>query len=113
LRNRLQERQRSRECDNIGDVLDFAALDFAIFRVVIAVGQQFDDCGEARPAVGFAHDFVRNQAMFEGPAGPHAGDRGRGINEHPVHIEEHGTAMNQSHRQSCIPSVKNVSTKGF
>jgi len=76
----VAKRQMIRLLHNQHELFDLAALDFAIFGVVIAARQQFDDRGQARPAMRLAHDFVRNQAVFKGPASPHARDGGRGVN---------------------------------
>ena len=96
----MQETQSSGERDNIRDVFDFAAFDFAIFGVMIAKGEQFTDGGEARAAVGLAHDVVGHKTVFESPGSPDTGYGGRGIDEDAVHVEEDCAALDRSHRQN-------------
>jgi hypothetical protein len=79
LRESLQDLERAGEGDYAFDVFDFAALDFAIFGVVVGVGEEFADGGEAGAAVGLADDFVGNEAVFIRPDGPDAGYRGGGV----------------------------------
>jgi len=90
----LQKVQGSGERRYIRDVLDFAAFDFAIFRFVITVGKKLADCGHARSAMAFVHDFGWFKAVGVGPTCPHARDGRSGIDENAIHVEEHGTALN-------------------
>jgi hypothetical protein len=94
LRERLQDFERAREGNYAIDVFDFAALDFAIFGVVIGVRQEFADGGEARATVGLADDIIGDEAVFVGPDGPDTGDCGGGVDEHAIEIEEHSAALN-------------------
>jgi hypothetical protein len=103
LRERSQDLYGAREGDDAVGVFDLAALDFAIFGLVVGVGEKFADRGEARAAVSLANDFIGNEAMFFRPERPDAGYRGRGVNENAVQIEEYAAGVN-FHR-SMIPSL--------
>src|ERR1700682_201911 len=69
---------------------------------MVGGGEEFADGGEAGAAVGLADHFVGDEAVFIRPDGPDAGDRGRGVYQDAVEIEEHTSALN-FHR-SMIPS---------
>jgi hypothetical protein len=45
---------------------------------------------------GFDDEFGI-QALLDGPTGPGASNRGRGINENAIHVEEQGRAKDTSH----------------
>src|SRR5277367_3164001 len=113
FRKSLQEVQCSRKCYDIRDILNFPALEFAIFCLVVAIREQFDNCCEARPTMRSAHDFVWVKAMLEGPAGPNTSDRRRRVHKHAIHVEQHRTTLNQNHRGSYLPFIKNVIPKDF
>jgi hypothetical protein len=78
---------RTWKSDDIGNVLDFHAFDFAVFGFVIPVGKKLADGRDAGPAVRLVHDLFGNEAVRHSPLGPNAGDGGRGIDQHAVHIE--------------------------
>src|SRR6266851_5042405 len=91
---RLQKLQRAGEGNYAFHVFDFAAFDLAIFRIVIGVGKQLANGGDARPAVRLAHDFVGHEAVLRGPFCPYARDGRSGVHEHAVEVKEHATAPN-------------------
>jgi hypothetical protein len=101
LRERLQKFEGAGEGNHAIDVFDFAALDFTIFGFVVSVGEEFADGGDARAAVGLAHDFVGIESMFLRPDRPNAGYGGSGVDEDAVKIEEHTAALN--FHSSMIP----------
>jgi hypothetical protein len=94
--------QSAGERDYISDVFDFAAFDVAIFGVVIAPREQFDDGGETGSAVRVAHDFLGDKAMFKSPSGPNAHDSGSGVNEDAIHVEEYSSAVDPCHRLNWL-----------
>src|SRR5260370_639526 len=91
---RLQKFQRAGEGNYAFHVFDFAAFDLAILRVVIGVGKQLANGGDAGPAMRLAHEFVGHEAVLRGPFCPHARDGGGGVDEHAVEVKEHATAPN-------------------
>jgi hypothetical protein len=80
----LQDFESAGEGNHAFDVFDFTALDFAIFGVMVGVGEKFTDGSEAGAAVGLADDFIGDEAVFVGPDGPDARDGGRGVYEDAV-----------------------------
>src|SRR6476646_6942117 len=58
-----------------------------------------------------SNDFLGHKAVFERPHGPDAGDSGRGIDEHAVHVENYAAASNRSHRLGCFPLINILATR--
>ena len=100
----MQEFEGAGERNYAVDIFDFAALDFAIFGIVVGMGEELADSGEAGAAVGLADDFFGDEAVFVGPDGPDARDRGGGVHQDAVEIEEHTAAVN--FHGSMIPSFR-------
>ncbi len=64
---------------------------------MIAVGEEFDDSGEAGATVSFANDFGTIEAVFESPFVPDALDGGGGVDEDTVHVKEDSFATDRRH----------------
>jgi hypothetical protein len=94
LGERSQKVEGTGEGNHAYDVFDLAELDFAIFGVVVGVGEELADGGEAGAAMGLADDFFGDEAMLVGPGRPDACDGGSGVDEDAVEIEEHTAAEN-------------------
>jgi len=75
----LQQLHRTGQRNDVFYVGDFAALDFAILRSMIRIGEEFANRGDAGTPVRFLYDFVGVETMFVRPARPGAGHRWRGI----------------------------------
>lgn len=95
-RERTEKGERAGQGNYAFEILNFAALDFAIFRGVVGMGKVFADGGQAGAALGSARDLLRVKAMFERPPCPHPGYGGRGVNEHAIQIEQESAAANLS-----------------
>jgi hypothetical protein len=98
--------QSAGERDDISDVFDLAAFDIAIFGVVIAPREQFDDGGETGAAMRVAHDILGHKAMFKSPSGPNARDSGSGVNQHAIHVEEYSSAVDRGYGLSCVLKIQ-------
>lgn len=85
--------QSSGERNHVRDVFDFAAFDFAIFGLVVAMRKKLADGCDTRAAVGLTYHFVWNEPVLERPAVPNTGDGGCGIDKDAIHVEENGTAL--------------------
>jgi len=93
-RESLQDFDGAGEGDDAVGVFDFAALDDAIFGLVVSVGEKLADSGEAGTAVGLTNDVVGNKAVSFCPESPDTCyDRG-GVYKDAIQIEEDAAAVN-------------------
>jgi hypothetical protein len=91
----------AREGDDVGDILDFTAFHPLIFDKMdrgVGVGQELPEGVKAHASVGEVDDVFGIHIVLESPAGPDAGDGGRGINEDAVHVDEEALAIDQGHK---------------
>src|SRR4029077_17774833 len=58
------------QSDYVRDVFYLPLLHLAVFGIVIGVGKEFTEGGDARPTVGLADDGVRVEAVDASEAGP-------------------------------------------
>jgi hypothetical protein len=85
---------------HVGDVFDFGALHPIIFGEMdgsVGVGEEFANGGEAGAAVGELDGGVRIEIVLEGPARPNAGDRGSGVDENAIHVDEEASTGDLDH----------------
>src|ERR1700735_797287 len=92
-----QQIERARQGDDTFEVSDFAPFHLVVLSFMIGVGKIFADRREAGTSVSASNDFFRTDTVLDGPAQPDARDRGSGVDEHSVHVEEKGGAANLSH----------------
>src|SRR5207302_647780 len=85
-------RLRPRQGHYVSNVLDFAALHFAVLHFVIGIGQQLPDRRDAGLPVCLPHYFVRVKSMLACPPRPHPGHRRSRVHQHAVQIKEHTAA---------------------
>ena len=83
-RESLQDFERSGEGDDAFSVFDFAALDLAIFRVMIGVREEVANRGDAGASVSLADDLVGKKAVLVGPDGPDTGYGRSGVDQDAV-----------------------------
>src|SRR5258708_6741491 len=93
------------ESDDVGNVFDFGAkhpegfleMDFGAF-----LGKKILDGGATGAAVGKGGDVDGIHVGARGPAGPDAGDGGRGIDEDAVHVNQQAAAEDVGHKRKIV-----------
>jgi hypothetical protein len=86
-----QQFHRTREHDDSFHILDFPALNLAIFQCMIGIGKKTLDRAQARPAMGVGHDGIRGQGVFHCPLRPNSFNSRSGVDEDTVKIKQKGT----------------------
>jgi hypothetical protein len=94
---RLQQLHRTGQGDDSIGVGDLTALDFAVFRVVIGVGDEFANGSDAGPAMRLFDNFIGVETVFVRPPRPNSGDCRRGIHKDAIQIEKHTAATDTGH----------------
>ncbi len=79
---------RTRQWNNTLQVFHLAALYDAVLDLVVCVRQVFPNGCDTGTSVCAGHDFLRIEAMVQGPVSPHSGDGGRRVDEYTVHVEQ-------------------------
>jgi hypothetical protein len=79
-RKGTQEFRGSGQSHNSFDVFNLQALDFAIFRLMVRVREEFADGADAGPPMRNFHHGIGIKAMLPRPNGPHPRHRRRRIN---------------------------------
>ena len=85
---------RARQGHDVVDVFDFGFFNFAVFGEMVARGEKFANGSDAGPAVSAPHHITGDKSIFPGPGGPHPRDRGSGIDQNAIHIEQQRAAAN-------------------
>src|ERR1700691_4045405 len=99
-----QQIERARQGDDTFEVSDFTPFHLVVLSFMIGVGKIFADRREAGTSVSASNDFFRIEPVLDGPAPPDARDRGGGVDEDSVHVEQKSSAANLSHitKPTCL-----------
>jgi hypothetical protein len=98
----------ARECDDVGDILDFTAFHPLIFGKMdrgVGVGQKFPEGVKAHASVGEVDDVFGIHIVLESPAGPDASDGGGGVNQDAIHVDKQAFTTDLGHRTPDLHEV--------